>query len=119
MKARRPIAPDAVLRMLGLAARAGVALPGTDRVREAARSGALEFTLVASDASDNSRNKLLPLLEARRIAYAVVFDRNALGGAVGKPPVSALGITDRKLAMRVKEMLAALEIETQTEDGAH
>ena len=118
MKARRPTAPDAVLRMLGLAARAGAALPGTDRVREAARSGDLEFTLVASDASDNSRNKLLPLLEARRIPYAVAFDRGALGAAVGKPPVSALGITDRKLGMRVKEMLLALETETQPEAGS-
>lgn len=104
--------------MLGIAARAGAALPGTERVREAARSGALEFTLVASDASDNSRNKLLPLLEARRIPYAVAFDRNALGGAVGKPPVSALGITDRKLATRVKEMLLAMETETQTQTGS-
>jgi ribosomal protein L7Ae-like RNA K-turn-binding protein len=108
-----------VLRMLGLAARAGATLPGTDRVREAARSGALEFTLVASDASDNSRNKLIPLLEARRIAYAVAFDRNELGGAVGKPPVSALGITDRKLATRVKEMLLALETETGAKSGPH
>jgi ribosomal protein L7Ae-like RNA K-turn-binding protein len=91
--------------MLGLAARAGAVVPGTDRVRVAARSGSLHFVLVASDLSDNSRDKLLPLLEARQIPYAIVSDRDALGGAVGRAPLSALGIMERKLALRVRELL--------------
>lgn len=91
--------------MLGLAARAGAVIPGTERVREAARSGTLHLALVASDLSDNSRDKLLPLLDARQITYAIVLDRNALGGAVGRAPLSALGITERKLASRVRELL--------------
>ena len=106
MEARRPGAPDALLRMLGLAARAGAVVPGTERVREAARSGTLHFVLIASDLSDNSRNKLLPLFDARQIPYAIVSDRDALGGAVGRAPLSALGITERKLALRVQELLS-------------
>ena len=102
---RRLVAPDALLRMLGLAARAGALLPGTERVREAARSDSLEFVLVASDASDNSRDKLLPLLEARQIPYAIVADRNELGAAVGKAPLSAVGITENHFALRVRELL--------------
>jgi ribosomal protein L7Ae-like RNA K-turn-binding protein len=94
--------------MLGLAARAGAILPGTDRVREAARGEGLHFALVANDASDNSLDKLLPLLNARQIPYTVRFDRTTLGGAVGKAPLSAIGITDIKLAKRVKEMLQQL-----------
>ncbi len=91
--------------MLGLAARAGAVVPGTERVREAARSGQLHFALVASDLSDNSRDKLLPLLNARQVPYAIVSDRDALGGAVGRAPLSALGITEKKLADRVVELL--------------
>jgi ribosomal protein L7Ae-like RNA K-turn-binding protein len=91
--------------MLGLAARAGAVVPGTERVREAARSGKLHFALVASDLSDNSRDKLLPLLNARQIPYAILGDRDALGGAVGRAPLSALGITEKKLAARVVELL--------------
>ena len=91
--------------MLGLAARAGAVVPGTERVREAARSGTLHFALVASDLSDNSRDKLLPLLDARHIPYAVVSDRDTLGGAVGRAPLSALGITEKKLAERVQQLL--------------
>jgi ribosomal protein L7Ae-like RNA K-turn-binding protein len=94
--------------MLGLAARAGAVLPGTDRVREAARSGSLEFALVASDASDNSRDKLLPLLDARQIPYAAVLERAALGAAVGKAPLSAVGITEKRLASRVQQLVAEL-----------
>jgi ribosomal protein L7Ae-like RNA K-turn-binding protein len=91
--------------MLGLAARAGAVIPGTERVREAARSGTLHLVLVAADLSDNSRDKLLPLLESRQVPYAVLASRDALGGAVGRAPLSALGITERKLASRVKELL--------------
>jgi ribosomal protein L7Ae-like RNA K-turn-binding protein len=95
--------------MLGLAARAGAVLPGTDRVREAARGDGLFFVFVANDASDNAQDKVVPLLQSRQIPYAVVFDRDALGAAVGRPGISALGITDRKLASRVKELVTELE----------
>ena len=95
--------------MLGLAARAGAALPGTDRVREAARGDGLFFVFVANDASDNALDKVVPLLKSREIPYAVVFDRDALGGAIGRAGISALGITDRKLASRVKELVKDLE----------
>jgi ribosomal protein L7Ae-like RNA K-turn-binding protein len=95
--------------MLGLAARAGAVVPGTDRVREAARSGTLHFVLVASDLSDNSRDKLLPLFDKRQVPYAIVSNRDALGGAVGRAPLSALGITEKKLAQRVQELLKEMK----------
>src|SRR5687768_14391878 len=90
---RRPEASEAVLRLLGLATRAGVLLPGTDRVREAARSGDLRFAIVAEDISDNSQDKLLPLLRSRGVPHAVGFRRSELGAAVGRAPLSAVGIT--------------------------
>jgi ribosomal protein L7Ae-like RNA K-turn-binding protein len=108
MNSRRPAAPDALLQLLGLATRAGALLPGTERVREAARGGTLEFALIAADASENSRDKLLPLLDARQVAYAVVYSREALGGAVGRAPLSAVGITERNLALRVKQVLSEI-----------
>ena len=95
--------------MLGMAARAGAVLPGTERVRIAARSGALHFVLVATDASENSSDKLLPLLQARQVPHAVVFSRVALGGAVGRAPLSALGITEEKLARRVIQLLNEMQ----------
>lgn len=93
------------LNLLGLAARAGSLLPGTERVREAARSGKLLLALLARDASENSRGKLLPLLQARRIPFFIEFDRVQLGDAIGRSPVSAVGILDRELAQRLEQLV--------------
>ncbi|MBI4545560.1 MAG: ribosomal L7Ae/L30e/S12e/Gadd45 family protein [Gemmatimonadetes bacterium] len=95
---------EAVLRLLGLAARAGAVLPGTQRVREAVRGGALRLVIVAADASPNSRAKLLPLLEQRRVQHLVGFSRSELGWAVGRGPLSALGVTDAALAGRLRQL---------------
>ena len=75
-------------------------------MREAARSGRLQLAVLAADASDNSRGKLVPLLEARGMPYVIRFERDRLGGATGKPPLSAVGITDPALARRLGELLA-------------
>ncbi|HEX7118912.1 MAG TPA: ribosomal L7Ae/L30e/S12e/Gadd45 family protein [Longimicrobiales bacterium] len=105
--ARRSEAPDAALRLLGLAARAGAVIPGTERVREAARGGRLHLALVAADASANAREKLLPLLEAREIPHVVTGSRVALGAAVGRAPLSAVGVTEPSFADRLRGMIEA------------
>jgi ribosomal protein L7Ae-like RNA K-turn-binding protein len=96
---------DAALRLLGLAARAGAVLTGTERVREAVRADGVLFVIVAADASANSLDKLVPLLVSRRVPHVVVLDRAALGGAVGRSELSAIGLTDRSFAGRIEELL--------------
>lgn len=98
---------ERALKLLGLAARAGSVLPGTERVREAARAGKLVFAMLAADASENSRGKLVPLLEARRIPFIFCFERDALGDAIGRSPLSAVGITDPALARQLRKLLSA------------
>jgi ribosomal protein L7Ae-like RNA K-turn-binding protein len=97
--------PDRALSLLGMATRAGAAVPGTGRVREAARAGTLQLALIAEDASDNSRDKLLPLLGARKIPYVQRFARTELGAAVGRAPLSAVGVVDKSLADRLRALL--------------
>lgn len=101
MRNRRPEAPEAALRLLGLAARAGALLPGTERVREAARRGTVRFAIVAADTSDNSNDKLLPLLSKSGVPHVVAFTRAELGAAVGHAPLSAVGITQESLAGQI------------------
>jgi ribosomal protein L7Ae-like RNA K-turn-binding protein len=96
---------DRVLAMLGLAARAGAIVPGTERVREAARGGTLQLALVAADASANSRDKLLPLLMRREVPHVVRYSRLELGGAVGRSALGAVGIVDAALAGRLMDLL--------------
>lgn len=93
--------PEAALRMLGLAERAGMVIPGTGRVREAVRSGRVRLVLLASDASRNSRDKLEPLVRAVGLEYAVIADRARLGAAVGRAPLSAVAVTDAAMARRI------------------
>jgi ribosomal protein L7Ae-like RNA K-turn-binding protein len=96
---------EPALRLLGLAARAGAVVWGTERVREAARGGRLRLVLIARDASANSRDKLVPLLEARQIRHRAVLDQDRLGDALGRGPLSAVGIDDAGLARRIEELL--------------
>ena len=99
-------APDRALGMLGMATRAGAIVPGTERVREAARAGTLRLAVLATDASENSRGKLLPLLAARGISHVTQYDRVALGAAVGRGPLSAVGVLDAGLADRLHTLLS-------------
>ena len=97
--------PDRVLALLGLAARAGAVVPGTERVRAAASAGTLGYVVVAADASANAQDKLLPLLERRAVPHVVRYERAALGGAVGKAGLSAVGVVDRGFAAKLEKLI--------------
>jgi ribosomal protein L7Ae-like RNA K-turn-binding protein len=71
---------------------------GVDRVREAAKSGKLALAVVAADASKNSQEKLLPLLNARRINLIEVPSAAELGATVGRDQTAAVGVLDPQLA---------------------
>src|SRR5688500_1608068 len=102
---QRMPAADRVLGLLGMAARAGAVISGTDRVREAARGEGVRLVLLARDASANSREKLVPLLTARGISHVIRYDRNELGAAIGRGRLSAVGVMDRALADRLQVLL--------------
>lgn len=99
---------QALLDLLGLAARARGVLSGTDGVRGGIRQGEVAFVLLAADGSPTQRRKLTPLLDARGIPYRILLDRERLGAAVGKGPASALGLTNRNFARRAAELADAL-----------
>jgi ribosomal protein L7Ae-like RNA K-turn-binding protein len=67
------------------------------------------LVLLATDASENSRDKLMPLLAARGTPHAVAFTRVQLGWAVGRSPLGAVAIMDAGLAGRIAEALPRVE----------
>jgi len=89
------------LALLGLAARAGAVVAGTQRVREALRDGHVRFAIVAGDASENSRDRIVPALVDRGVPVTAAFDRTRLGAAIGRSAVSAIGVTDGSFARRL------------------
>lgn len=96
-----------LLELLGLAARARAIVTGTDAVRRAVRDGEISRVFLAADAAPGQTGKLTPLLEARQVPFHSLSTRNALGAAVGRGPVSALGLTNKNFARRAGELIAA------------
>lgn len=96
-----------VLDLLGLCARAGTLVTGTEAVRQGVREERVHRVILAEDAAPGQRQKLLPLLQARAVPFHTLFSRVELGSAVGRSPVSAIGVTDRNLARRVGELGSA------------
>ena len=87
-----------VLGLVGLGLRARRAVVGVQQVRDAARRGKLQLALVASDASRNSMDKVVPLLMARRVAIVQGFKSEELAASCGRESVSVLGVLDAGLA---------------------
>jgi ribosomal protein L7Ae-like RNA K-turn-binding protein len=75
---------------------------GVDRTREAAFKGTLRLAVVASDASPNSRDKIVPLLEGRGVTMIETAAADELGRAVGRTATAVVGVLDAKLARGVR-----------------
>ena len=62
----------------------------------------VSITLVAHDASKNSLDKVVPLLEAKRIRIVDGITAAALGAAVGRDATAVIGIVDAQLAKGIR-----------------
>lgn len=107
-----------MLGLLGLGARAGALVSGTQAVRAAAREGGIHQVILAVDTAAGQRAKLIPLLEARRIPYEIVFTREELGSAIGRGPVSAVGLSNPAMASRAGELLRARSRSADQQGGS-
>ena len=96
-----------LLRMIGLGVRSRGAVVGVEQVREAARRGKLALAVVATDASQHSLSKVVPLLVARRVRVVHAPSASDLGHAVGREQTAAVGIVDRQLAQGIRELIDA------------
>jgi ribosomal protein L7Ae-like RNA K-turn-binding protein len=96
-----------VLRLVGLGVRSRGAVVGVERVRDAVKKGHVALAVVASDASQNSLSKVVPLLEARRVRIVLAPSASDLGQAVGREQTAAVGIVDRELARGIRALTDA------------
>ncbi len=92
-----------VAGLVGLGMRARAVVVGVEQVRAGAKRRRVTLVLVATDAAAHSREKLLPLLAATRVPVLEALDAEALGAAVGKGLVAAVGITDPALAAGIRK----------------
>jgi ribosomal protein L7Ae-like RNA K-turn-binding protein len=95
-----------MLRLVGLGVRSRSVVVGVEMVRQAAKKGTLMLAIVAPDASRHSREKVLPLLTAKRVQVIEGPSAAALGSAVGRDAAAAVGVVDRELAKGICEIVA-------------
>jgi len=100
---------QAALDRLGMEARAGNLINGSDKVETAARNGTVHLLLHAADAGEDGRKKLD---QAWRVGggsdRGLIFpeDRTILSMALGRENVVHLALTDRAAAARVSHALS-------------
>ncbi|WP_265530431.1 DUF448 domain-containing protein [Sphingomicrobium marinum] len=113
------------LDRMGLEARGGTLINGSEKVEKAARSGKLYLLLHAADASEDGNKRLD---QAWRVGggdqrgLVLLADRTMLSSALGRENVVHVGLTDQAAAKRVREALsrwhAFLEPHATLEGGA-
>ena len=84
---------------VGLARRAGLAVAGFEKVREAVRTGKCALLLAALDGAEGGRRKLAAL--ARDLPLAVALSAAELGGAFGREQVVQAAVGRGPLADRL------------------
>src|SRR3712207_4007839 len=96
-----------LLRLVGLGVRGRLAVVGVNQVRDAVLRGKLALAVVAPDASENSLDKIVPLLRARHVRIIEGPSAAELGAAVGKEATAVVGVTDGQLARGIRDIVEA------------
>ena len=94
-----------LLRLVGLGVRSRGVVVGVERVREGIKKDKVALAIVASDASRNSLDKIVPLLNARRVRFIEVPSATELGGVAGRESAAVVGIVDRQLAKGIRALV--------------
>ena len=97
-----------ILGLVGLGIRGRNAVVGVQQVRDAARRGKLKLALVASDASQNSLDKVVSLLDARGVKIVDEFSSHELGEIAGRNSVAVIGVSDAGLANGIMRAAPAI-----------
>jgi ribosomal protein L7Ae-like RNA K-turn-binding protein len=92
-------APDRLLGLLGLGFKGRLVIIGVDRVREALQAGKLACVVVAADASERAREKVVRLAAARQVPMLDGPTADEIGARLGRPGVMVVGVLDRALAL--------------------
>ena len=98
--------------MLGLAMRAGRVIVGTEQICQAlSKKGRVKLVLVSSDASDNTKKKLISKCEFYGVASLVVrLDTEELGRLLGKTYTpAAAAVTDENFAKELTRLAGERE----------
>ncbi|GGG22108.1 50S ribosomal protein L7ae [Lysinibacillus alkalisoli] len=96
---------QAVLNLLGIAARARKVTSGEELVVKDIRSGHAKIVILSEDASHNTTKKITDKCKYYNVEYHVFSNRYDLGHATGKEARVALAIKDKGFAQKLSSLL--------------
>jgi ribosomal protein L7Ae-like RNA K-turn-binding protein len=103
--------------LISLASKAGKLVSGEDAVRISIRSGKVKLTIVAEDASDNTKKRFRNSAAFYNVPLITWGLKEHLGSCIGKSERSVLGITDENFSKSLKEKLGAEGIKNEKPGG--
>jgi len=89
---------ERMLGLVGLGLRAGAVAVGVDATRRALRRGTARCVVVAADASERARGRLVPLARGRGVPILTGPSADLLGQRCGRPAVHAVAVEDAGFA---------------------
>ena len=98
---------DNVLSFIGLAARAGKLIYGSEACSAAVRSRRLKLVVMAGDASDNTKKLMRNKCTSNNVPLREYGNIETLSKAVGKGTVSVVGTGDNGFAKEILKKIAA------------
>lgn len=78
---------------------------GTQAVRESVRQGRLGVMVIARDAGENARDRVVPLASAAGVPRVECGTADSLGRALGRGRTVVAGVEEPRLARRIRELI--------------
>lgn len=91
--------------LLGLAARAGKIICGTDAVKEAILKKKVYIVILAEDSSLNTREKFLKLSNENKIKIFIHGNIDENSRAIGKKNKAVIGVKDKNFSEAIAGMI--------------
>ena len=93
-----------IMNLLSMAQRARRIVSGSLAVEQAMKSGKAELLLIAGDAAEESRKKMVSLADRYKVPHVDALNREALGACLGKEYRAVAALTDAGFAARLKQL---------------
>ncbi len=95
--------------MLGIGKKAGLIILGETGCIQSIKKEKSKLIIVSSDASENTKDRILSLCEKHKIKYYLIGDKQELGYALGKSLSSIISITDIKFAQVIENIIEKIK----------
>lgn len=96
------------LNFLGLTRKSGSLTAGGNLTETAVKHGKVRLLILATDASELTHKKFRSMAENFQVELIETAVMDELGSAIGKGPISVIGVTDARMSKKLKELWNAM-----------